>query len=215
MESTAKQQNFSAAAASGRVFGILAGIGGFVHGVGEALQGNVRTGGLWIESWDRGPIYEYMGGEPGISIVPNFLITGILTMIAAIALIILSAAIAKRKNGGWIIIGASVAMLLTGGGIGPPVFGILGGACALGIGAGRKYQPLSGFSRVLAAMWPYLFTISVLVAAFVVVGSFILVYLISFNNPDLFSNSFLVSTLLLILLNFSGRAYDAKRKGSA
>ena len=92
-------KTISAAKAAGWVFGVLAGIGGFVHGVGETLQGNTATNGLWIESWNSGPIYEYMGGEPGISIVPNFLITGILAMIMALILIIVSITFTKRKTG--------------------------------------------------------------------------------------------------------------------
>ena len=211
METTAKK-TVSAAVVAGRVFGVLAGVGGFVHGVGEALQGNMATGALWIESWDRGPIYQYMGGEPGISIVPNFLVTGILTMLAAVALIVVSTAFAKQKRWGWMIIGASAVMLVTGGGIGPPVMGILGGACALGVDVGASDKKLGGFKHALAAIWPYWFALTALVVAFVVVGSFLLVYLVSFNHPDVFSNSFLASIVLLIILNFSGRAYDAKRK---
>ena len=53
------------------VFGILAGFGGLIHGIGEVLQGNVATPGLWIESWAQGPIYENMGGEPGITVLPT------------------------------------------------------------------------------------------------------------------------------------------------
>jgi hypothetical protein len=206
-------RTFSAAVAAGRVFGVIAGIAGIVHGVGEALQGNVATGALWIESWNRGPIYQYMGGEPGISIVPNFLITGILAMITGLILIIVSIAFSGKKHWGWLIIGSSVFLLLTGGGIGPPVIGILGGSCALGRNAGANSKPLSRFQRVLATIWPYLFTVTVLVVAFIAIGSFLLVYFMAFNNADLFSNSFLASVVLLIALNFSGRAYDAKQRG--
>ena len=211
MEST-PHKPFSAAVAAGCVFGVLAGIGGFVHGIGEILQGSVKTDGLWIESWNSGPIYEYMGGEPGISIVPNYLISGILTVIAAILIIVFAIAFVQRKNWGWLIIGASVAMLLTGGGIGPPVIGILGGTCALGINTDAKGKPSGRLRSALSAIWPYLFAVTALAVVFVVVGSFLLVYLISFNNPDLFSNSFLASVLLLGALNFSCRAYDAKRR---
>lgn len=213
MESAANK-NFSATSAAGLVFGVLAGIGGFVHGVGEVLQGNVKTGGLWIESWNRGPIYQYMGGEPGISIIPNFLITGILAMIAAVILTVFAVAFVKRNNGGWLIIGASVALLLTGGGIGPPVIGILGGACALGINAGASAKPLGKAGRVLAALWPYLFAVTALIVALIAVGSLLLVYFVAFNNADVFSIGFLVSAVLLIALNFSGRAYDARKRGN-
>lgn len=50
------------------------------------------------------------------------------------------------------------------------------------------------------------------VVAFIAVGSLALVYLVNFNHPYLFSNGFLVSVILLILVNISGRAYDARRR---
>ena len=103
-------------------------------------------------------------------------------------------------------------MLLTGGGIGPPVFGILGGACALGMNAGVNGKPLGGFQRALAALWPYLFAVTALIVALIAVGSLLLVYFIAFDNADIFSTGFLVSAVFLIVLNFAGRAYDARNR---
>lgn len=57
------------------LFGALAGVGGLVHGIGEVLQGNVAPEGLIINSWTVGPIATNMGGEPGMTIVPNLQIT--------------------------------------------------------------------------------------------------------------------------------------------
>ncbi len=54
--------------------------------------------------------------------------------------------------------------------------------------------------------------VTVAVVAFIAVGSLALVYLVNFNHPYLFSNGFLVSVILLILVNISGRAYDARRR---
>jgi hypothetical protein len=63
--------NISAARLTSASFGFLAGIGGITHGVGEILQGNVRPEGLMIVSWTQGPITEMMGGDPGMTIIPN------------------------------------------------------------------------------------------------------------------------------------------------
>lgn len=123
----------SAARLAASTFGVLSGLGGFTHGVGEVLQGNVTPDGIVIDSWTQGPLATHLGGEPGMTIVPNLLITGSLTMIVALALIIWSAAFVGRKRGGLILLLLAVAMLLVGGGFAPPVIGLLSGLAALGI----------------------------------------------------------------------------------
>jgi len=42
-------------------FGVLSGFGGIVHGLGEAVQGNVAPSGIIINSWTEGPICEVHG----------------------------------------------------------------------------------------------------------------------------------------------------------
>ena len=125
--------NLSASRITASAFGVLAGLGGLTHGIGEVMQGNIATGGIWIYSWAQGPIATNMGGEPGITIVPNFLITGILCVAVSLAVIIWAAALVQRKMGGIILVGLSIAMLLVGGGIGPPLIGILAGIAGAGV----------------------------------------------------------------------------------
>ena len=40
-------------------FGVLSGLGGLRHGIGEALQGNVKPDGIFVESWTRDPLHQY------------------------------------------------------------------------------------------------------------------------------------------------------------
>ena len=47
---------FSAAKGTALAFGILAGLGGLTHGIGEVLQGDVKPDGIIINSWTQGPI---------------------------------------------------------------------------------------------------------------------------------------------------------------
>ncbi|HAF70118.1 TPA: hypothetical protein DCL37_01955 [Candidatus Acetothermia bacterium] len=122
----------SAARIVASIFGVLAGLGGLTHGIGEALQGNVAPEGIVINSWTQGPIATNMGGEPGMTIVPNLLVTGVLTIIVSLAVIVWSVAFVQRKRGGLILILLSTAMLLVGGGFGPPIMGILAGVAGLG-----------------------------------------------------------------------------------
>jgi hypothetical protein len=155
-----------------------------------------------------------MGGEPGITIVPNLLITGILAIIVSLIVIIWAVAFIKRKNGGRILILLSVIMLLVGGGIGPPVIGILAGVAGLGINAPLNWwrKRLSvNLRRSFATLWPWIFSVGVINGVFLVIGSVILVYFFDLNNPDLFMGSFFFSIISLILMIFIGRAYDIHR----
>ena len=207
--------NISAAKIAASIFGVLAGLGGLTHGIGEVLQGNVAPDGIWIYSWTQGPIATNMGGEPGITIIPNLLVTGILTIIVSLIVVILAAAFVQRKNGGWILIILSVIMLFVGGGVGPPIIGILAGVAGLGINAPLSWwrKNLSvNLRRFLAALWPWIFGIAVVNGVFLFIGSVILVYFFDLNNPDLFTNSFFFAVVSLLLVIFTGRAYDIRRQ---
>ena len=193
------------------IFGVLAGLGGLTHGIGEVLQGNVAPDGILIESWTQGPIATNMGGEPGMTIVPNLLVTGILNILVSLAVLVWAAAFVQRKNGGWILIFLSIAMMLVGGGFGPPIIGILAGVAGTGINAPltwwRKRLPVK-VRDFLAKLWPWVFGVCVMNGVLLVIGSVILVYVFGLNNPDLFVNSFFFAVLSLPLTILTGVAYD-------
>lgn len=205
--------NISAARIAASTFGVLAGLGGMTHGVGEVLQGNVAPGGIFINSWTQGPIATNMGGEPGITIVPNMLVTGVLTIIVSLAVIIWSLSFVQRKHGGPVHVLLSIAMLLVGGGIGPPVLGMLAGVAGLGIHAphtwSREHLPVR-VRRFLAGSWPWVFGVCAINGVFLVVGSVILVYLFELNNPDLFVGSFFFAVVSLLVTVLTGVAYDIR-----
>ena len=207
--------NLSAARITASMFGVLAGLGGLTHGIGEVMQGNIATGGIWIYSWAQGPIATNMGGEPGITIVPNFLITGILCVAVSLAVIIWAAALVQRKMGGIILVGLSIAMLLVGGGIGPPLIGILAGIAGAGVNSPltwwRSHLPVS-FGQFLAKLWPWVFGLCAVSGVLLVLGSVILVYFFDVNNPDFFTNNFYFTVLALIITILTGVAYDIQVK---
>ena len=72
-------------AARGRdlVSGILAGLGGLTHGIGEALQGSVKRDRIIINSWTQGPIATNMVDEPGDPVEANRLLGAPLTTLDA------------------------------------------------------------------------------------------------------------------------------------
>jgi len=107
------------------VIGIFAGLGGGVlHGVGEILQGNIAPSGIMIEAW---PGLTAVSGEPAMTIVPSFLVTGVLAIIFGLMVTVWAAALVQRKNGGLVLILLSIVLLLVGGGFFPPGFGVIAG----------------------------------------------------------------------------------------
>jgi hypothetical protein len=103
--------------------GVLAGIGGVVHGIGEVLQGSGPPGGIVFESWTTGGIASNLGGEPAMSLVPDLLVSGLLTLGASVAVALWAARFADHRYGGRGLAVLSVLMLLVGGGFGPPAAG--------------------------------------------------------------------------------------------
>jgi hypothetical protein len=193
--------------------GFLAGFGGPEHGIFEILQGHVRPDGLMIAAMgppcDPEKVWNLC--EPAMTIVPSFLFTGILATIVGILTMVWAIAfVHKNKVGGPVLTGLSVVLLLVGGGIFPPVIGIVGGVVALFIqgsprrAAGRAPGPVS---RFFAALWPW-----PVVAFFTwLFGQFVVGY---FFNDLLMASGFVVPFLILGLMALSivsGFARDAQR----
>jgi hypothetical protein len=112
------------------ILGIFAGIGGASHGPGEILQGNIAPDGIIIEAW---PSLTLLAGEPAMTLIPSFSISGILTVTTGVAVTILAATHIQSKNGALILILLSTMMLFVGGGLIPPAFGVVAGIIGLQI----------------------------------------------------------------------------------
>jgi hypothetical protein len=112
------------------ILGIFAGIGGASHGPGEILQGNIAPDGIIIEAW---PALMLLAGEPAMTLIPSFSISGILTVTTGVAVTILAATHIQSKNGALILILLSTMMLFVGGGLIPPAFGVVAGIIGLQI----------------------------------------------------------------------------------
>ena len=109
---------------SSLAIGVFGGLGGASHGPGEMLQGNIAPDGLVIEAW---PELAVLAGEPAMTIIPSFLITGVLTLIVGLIVAVWAAKFVQKKNGGLVLILLSIIMLLVGGGLFPPLFGVAAG----------------------------------------------------------------------------------------
>jgi len=201
--------------------GVVFGIGGIAHGLGEALQGNTPTGGLVVNAIAAGSSWTRWseGGEPAFTLVPNFLVTGILATLVGLAVIVWSVGFLHRRRGALVYLLLFVLLFLVGGGIGQVLFFVPAWAVAT-----RIHKPLTwwrralpdGVRRGLARLWPPLPVVASLSAltalAIVVFG-----YLPGVADPDrIFAAGIaLISAAFVIYLAayVAGFAYDVERAG--
>lgn len=116
--------------------GVLCGLAGIEHGVGEILQGNVAASGFVINAWE--PSSPLFGEEPALTLVPNVLVTGVLAVIVSLLVILWSVGFVQKKNGALGLILLAITQFLVGGGIAP-----LFPAITVGIAATRINAPLT------------------------------------------------------------------------
>jgi len=179
-------------------FGTIIGIAGLEHGVGEILQGNVPPPGIVIESWPNNEAYKVLAGEPALTLMPNMLLSGILTVLVSIILILWAVKFVDRKNGGLILILLSLVLLPIGGGFAPPLMG-----CIVG-GFGMKMNNRLEWSTertLVGRTWSAIFIVAI-VAYFslwpgmVIISTFIPADSLPMIQLTIFSFSALVLALL-------------------
>jgi hypothetical protein len=140
----------SATRATISIFGVIAGLAGIEHGVGEILQGNTRPEGITFESWPDSAAFDVFSGEPAMSLVPNLVVSGVLSALVSVALIVWATRYIERPRGGLVLIAISLVLLLVGGGFGPPLLGSILGVTAMRMGAPPRWT----CHPQLARMWP-------------------------------------------------------------
>jgi hypothetical protein len=139
--------------------GVLLGVGGLDHGILEAMQGNSPTGGLLINALAAGTSWSVLkqGGEGAFTVIPNLLVTGILSVAAALAVIIWSAFFIHRRLGSLVLLFLCLFLVLVGGGIAQIPFIAITLAVSTRIRSPlrwwRRILP-AGFRRAIARAWP-------------------------------------------------------------
>jgi hypothetical protein len=99
--------------------GIFVGLAGIDHGIFEILQGNLATNSVMIAAIGSAQRFWQYGDEPALTIIPNFLATGILAVIFGILLSIWSIKFIGEKYGAGILFLLGVTLFLFGGGFAP------------------------------------------------------------------------------------------------
>jgi hypothetical protein len=180
---------------SATVLGLTAGVAGIEHGIFEVLQGNARPEGLMISSIGPPcvPQLSWNQCEPAMTIIPSFLVTGILAIILGLIVTLWSAFFVQKKRGGLVLILLCIPLLLFGGGIFPPLIGAIAGALGT-----RIHKPLNpgrsrlsgGLLRFLAVLWPW--ALGLYVAW--VLGQWVIGH---FFNDWLLANGYLIIVIVL------------------
>jgi hypothetical protein len=180
---------------SASVLGLTAGVAGIEHGIFEVLQGNVKPESLMISSIGPPCVPELSWNqcEPAMTIIPSFLITGVLAIFLGLIVLVWSAFFLQKKRGGLVLILLCIPLLLFGGGIFPPLIGLIAGLLGT-----RIHKPLNsegsrlsgGLLRFLAILWPWALGLYVVW----VWGQWIIGH---FFNDWLLANGYLIIVMVL------------------
>lgn len=132
-------------------FGLVISMAGLEHGIGEILQGPIAPPDIVFKSWPDTPAFDVLTGEPAMTILPNLLVTGTLTMVLSIAFAAWTVGYAHRSRGPIGLLVLSILLLLVGGGIAPPIIGVVLALAATRMGA-SAHAP-GRLARRIAPAW--------------------------------------------------------------
>ncbi len=179
--------------------GLIAGLAGLEHGYFELLQGNAAPNSLMIYAMGSPcePRMIWNACEPALTIIPSFLITGLLAIVLSVVVLLWSAAFLHRQRGGQGLILLCLPLLLFGGGVFPPAIGLIGGLVGTQINAPLTWwrARLSGpGGHFLATLWSWSLIIFL---GWMLAGQWIVGY---FFNDFMLRNGWLIPLLVIGLL---------------
>jgi len=137
-----------------RVLGLLAAINAVDHGIGAITQGPGAPADPVYGSWAHVDAFDPLGGEPALTVIPDLLVSGLVTVMAAVALGAWVTLWPTRRHSGPVILGLALLLLLVGGGFGPPLLGFVVGLLAMRIGSTRS-RPVGSVTRFISRLWPW------------------------------------------------------------
>ena len=198
--------------------GILVGLAGVEHGILEILQGNVKPNGIMVDAIGPEQKLWELATETVLTIIPNMLISGILSIILGGLVTIWAYAYVDRKYGAVVLLFLSIALFLVGGGFAPIFLTILAFIAATRINRPLKFwrsRVPATLRNLIAMLWPW--TLIVSVVSFVIA-----VEIAIFGEPILglvgaetaYLIQFILGLAMLLLAIVAlpaANAHDAKR----
>ena len=194
--------------------GTIFGISGMSHGFFEILQGDIPTGGLFISAIGEAQKMWPHGNEYAFTLIPNFLITGIVAMIVGLTIIVWSLGFVHKRNGSTIFILLFVLLLLVGGGIAQTLFfpwiWLISTRINKPLLWWRKILPLK-IQKPFGKLWPWSLIISSALLVFVLeIG--VTGFVPTVNDPEAVLSIMLsclgMEVIVLPLTFVSGFAHD-------
>ena len=197
--------------------GVIFGFSGFNHGFFEFLQGNTPTNGLLIHAIGEAQRFWPLGTEDAFTLIPNFMLTGILSMVLGLTIIVWSIGYLHTRHGRTVFLSLFILLFLVGGGIGQLAFFIPAWAFAT-----RLNKPLTWWKKVLPrSIWPFLsnlwiFTL-VLASLLILIGLEIAIfgYVPGMTDPERIQNTALLlvltSAILYVVTFIAGFGHELLR----
>jgi hypothetical protein len=99
------------------ILGVTLALSSFLHGFFEILQGNKATSGMIIQAIGEHQRFWVHGTEEAFTVIPNFMITGLIAIILSIATATWSIKFIGNKHGSAIFLILCIALTMFGGGI--------------------------------------------------------------------------------------------------
>jgi len=199
--------------------GILVGLAGIDHGIFEILQGNTAPDGLMIAAIGPEQRFWVNGEETALTIVPDFLVTGILAIFFGVLVIIWAGFFVERQYGAGILMLLSIALFLVGGGFAPIFMAALASLTASRINKPLKFwrAVLPDFlQRFLGKIWLVILVIFVAVFLISVEIAIFGWPLTSFYSADtslsILNSLANIMLLLMIVAILAGFAHDIQQQ---
>ena len=151
--------------------GVLVGLAGVEHGIFEVLQGNVRPNSIMVDAIGPEQKLWELATETVFTIIPNMLISGILSIILGGLVTVWAYKYVGNKNGSVVLLVLSVALFLVGGGFAPIFLTILAFIAATRINRPLKFwvaRAPAALRNLIAKLWPWTLIISVICFVFAV-----------------------------------------------
>ena len=191
------------------VLALLASFAAVEHGVGEILQGSGAPESVMIESWPDSPAFSALNGEPALTILPDMVLAGVVTIAVALALAVYALGLAHRRHGGAGLLGLALLLLLVGGGFGPPLLLVILAAALL-----RPVASLRASGEVrqwLADRWRLLLAVTVAAYLGLFPGTVLLYSVAGVNSAGLVTVLMVTAFAGLLLTLVAARAHDGQR----
>jgi hypothetical protein len=195
--------------------GALVGLAGIDHGIFEILQGHITPTSLLIAAIGPEQRFWIYGEETALTIIPSFLISGILSVILGLIVTVWAVSFIDRKYGALVLMLLSIALFLVGGGFAPIFMALIASLAVSQIHKPLKFwrallpDPLRKFLR---KTWKWVLIAFVVIFVFsVIVAIFGWPLTIYFNDETAFRH---LNTLSLIMVGmmmlavFSAFAHD-------